>query len=237
MTPEPVVYTEGEAKSQTFRSISGHPVEAIADADVPSVYETPKNVAFVQGYAPTVTITTPADQALASILQGFQVPAAEQLFHDPRFHTAVDLYATAFFEQSPTARLLTLSMAVEVLAPVSYKHEAVLSLMETWTNSIAAAKTRYSTDESALASLDALERELLFRRENSIRSRIRDFVYAELGSDDRSKDFARRAVSAYDARSLLLHEGRLDQSMQAQAIGDFVQVLREIFRRRLQPTA
>jgi len=128
-------------------------------------------------------------------------------------------------------------MALEVLAPVSYKHEAVLSLMETWKSSIAAAKTKYSTDESALASLGALERELLFRRENSIRGRIRDFVYAELGSDDRSKDFARRAVSAYDARSLLLHEGRLDPSTQAQAISDFMEVLREVFRRHLQPTA
>src|SRR5207253_678737 len=133
--------------------------------------------------------------------------------------------------------LLTLSMAAEVLSPVTYKHEAVLGLLDIWKNSIAAAKDEYRTDESALASLDSLERELLFRRENSIRSRIRDFVTSELGSDDRAKDFARRAVSAYDARSELLHEGRLDPATQAQAISDFVEVLKEIFRRHLQPTA
>jgi hypothetical protein len=53
-------------------SFMGGSADAIADGDAPSVCETGKKVAFVEGSAPQMTITTPAEQALSSIPTGLQ---------------------------------------------------------------------------------------------------------------------------------------------------------------------
>lgn len=243
MDPRPVAYTEQMGKApagslvQAFEASSGKPLEAIAHGDAPSIYPTDKNVAFLHMGTPSVTSSIRADEALASVLKGFQAKSAEQVFGDERSRTAVDLYAAALFEQSPAARLLTLSMALEVLAPVSYKHQVVQKLCGQWIGDLNDARAGNANDSVALAALQSLERDLLFRRETSIRGRIRDFVHKELGSDAHATTQASRAVSAYDARSKLLHDGRLDAALRGTAIEGFKDVLKEIILRRLQIAA
>jgi len=243
MDARPVAYTEQMGKApggslvQALEASSGKPLEGIAHGDAPSIYPTDKNVAFLHMGTPSVTSSIPADQALASVLKGFQAASAEQVFNDERSRTAVDLYAAALFEQSPAATLLTLSMALEVLAPVSYKHQVVQQLCERWVVEVNAARTAHGSDSVALAALESLERDLLFRRETSIRGRIRDFVNKELGGDAHATFQADRAVSAYDARSRLLHDGRLDSVVRGKAIESFKDVLKEIVLRRLQIAA
>jgi hypothetical protein len=243
MSPRPVAYTEHMGKpsagslAKAFEASSGKPLEGVADGDAPSIYETDKNVAFLQMGTPTVTVSVPADQALASLIKGFRTESAQRLFDDERLHTAVDLYAAALFEQSPAARLLTLSMAFEVLAPVTYKHEVIRKLAEQWRNDVAKARLVHAKDELAIASLDSFERELLFKQETSISGRIRECVLEELGSDAHAKAQAKRALSAYDARSKLLHDGRLDPTVRGKAIEDFTDVLKQIVLRRIRMTA
>ena len=243
MSPQPVAYTESMGKpaagslAKAFEASSGKPLEGIAHGDAPTIYETDKNVAFVHMGTPTVTVSIPADQALASLIKGFQTDGAQRLFDDERFRTAVDLYAAASFEQSPAARLLTLSMAFEVLAPVTYKHDAVRKLAERWKNDVADARALYANDPVATAALDSFERELLFRQETSISGRIRECVFNELGGNDQARAQAKRVLSAYDARSKLLHDGRLDTEVRGKAIGDFTEVFKLIVVQRFRTTA
>jgi hypothetical protein len=234
MDPQPVTYPEPTGK---IPGGLGKGFEGLADGDAPTIYPSDKNVGFLTTGRPDVRITTPADQALVSVLKGFRTDAAAQLFADERVRTAVDLYSAALFEQSPAARLLTLSMAFEVLAPVTPKHQIVQSLISTWNVSIESAKAANTGDATALAALESLERELLFRRESSIRGRIRDFVIKELGGGSRAEQQARRAVSAYDSRSTLLHDGRLDAALLANAIEDFKAPLAEILLHRIGAVA
>ena len=170
MDPQPVTYPEATGK------ITAGPArgfEGLADGDTPAVFPSDKKVGFLSAGRADLTITIPASQALESVLKGFRADAAEQLFHDERVRTAVDLYSAALFEQSPAARLLTFSMAFEVLAPITRKHEVVQTLISTWLPSVESAKSANAMDLAALAALESLERELLFRREASIRGHPR----------------------------------------------------------------
>jgi hypothetical protein len=60
-------------------------------------------------------------------------------------------------------------------------------------------------------ALEALERELLFRREMSIRSQVRAVVLDTLNSISHpdAKKIASQALKIYDKRSTLVHEGCL----------------------------
>ena len=64
------------------------------------------------------------------------------------------------------------------------------------------------------AALDALKRELLVRRDASIRMRIRHFVRStlETASVPDAQRIAAKAVAAYDARSSLVHYGTLSSA-------------------------
>jgi hypothetical protein len=212
---------------------TGVTYEALADGDAPAIYDASKRVAFLRAGAPTVTVTTAADRAVASIVNGFEAPEAVALFTDQRFRTAVALYAAAHFEESGSAKLLTLSMAVEVLSPVVEKHQVVLDLLDSWKPTLAAAKEASAADADALAGLESLERELMFRRDASIRSRVRSYVMGALEGSDGAEDAAKMAVRAYDARSRLVHEGTLDPADMGEAIANLQAVLKRVFQRRL----
>ncbi len=229
MDPQPVTYPQntGTPAGGLVRGFDG-----LADGEAPTIYPSGKNVGFLTMGQPSVTITIPAEQALKLIVTGFQTESSE-FFLDARFRTAVALYSAALFEESSAARLLTLSMAFEVLAPVTLKHEVVQTLINSWRISVENAKVAYVGNDAALAAVESLERELLFRRESSIRGRIREFVFTELGQDSGAKDQARQVVSAYDARSTLLHDGRLEDSVLGKAIEDFRGPLKEILSRRV----
>jgi len=230
MDPQPVTYPQPTGKPAGGL---GKEFEGLADGDAPTIYPSGKNVGFLTMGQPSVTITIPAKQALESIVTGFQTEASEPLFVDERFRTAVALYSAALFEESSPARLLTLSMAFEVLAPVTQKHEVVQTLIDSWKSSVETARHVNASNDAAVSALESLEKELLFRRESSIRGRIREFVFKELGEDSGARDKARQVVSAYDARSTLLHDGRLQDTVLGKAIEDFRGPLKEILSRRI----
>lgn len=232
--PEQVTYVDKPkgTLAESFEEVSGRPLQGFADSDKASVFPTDKNIGFMGSGRPTIQITTPAQDALTTIAKGFDLENASELLADDRFRTAVDLYSAAYFEESPSARLLTMVMALEVLSPVSYKHDVALQLIDSWKADMDQILGQHSGDRDAAASLEALRRELLFRKEDSIRGRVRRFVLGSFDGDT-ATDLSDKAISAYDARSLLLHEGALPRDRLARAVSDAETVLKAIFGKRL----
>ena len=62
------------------------------------------------------------------------------------------------------------------------------------------------------AALESLNRELDFRKETSIRMRLRAFIRNEFQdrSDEERLRFEKEIVAAYDARGELIHTGTLE---------------------------
>jgi len=97
-------------------------------------------------------------------------------------------------------------------------------------------ETLKSNDSIEAAALDSLERELLFRKEASLRFKIREFVLRTLTSagDPDANELARAAVAAYDLRSALVHEGTLPPDQVGGAIDTFRRVLERLFEAYLK---
>jgi len=182
-----------------------------------------------------VTVSSPAEAILPVLVEGMQSNQAQSAFGDTPLRTAVDLFSAQFSERSPEGRLLTLSMALEVLAPHVDKPPLALGLIAQWQVEIESLRGAGQLDDEESAGLEALERELLFRREASIRSRIRRLVSTTDfgGSEEERSTLVRRALKAYDGRSTLLHKGALDSQRLSEALEDAQSVVRQVLRARL----
>jgi hypothetical protein len=128
-----------------------------------------------------------------------------------KMRIALELYAAHFSERAMSTRFLMLIMALEALIPNSIKSKIALNLLEQWKQQVSDLKSKLPSDSDEYISLEGLERELLFRRENSIRSQIRQMVYDVLfaGKNPKATELSRRVVKVYDQRSALVHEGAL----------------------------
>lgn len=152
---------------------------------------------------------------------------------DMNLTTAIDLYLSSFYERSIRARFLTLMMALEVLAPVTEKHEAAVELLA----SLHEAIDMRLVDEANLDARDALEalrRETDFRKETSIRRRIRRLVLEEAPLCDVDRQaLAKKVVAAYDLRGSVVHTGTLDPNALAEANETALHALKLMLRSRL----
>ena len=71
-------------------------------------------------------------------------------------------------------------------------------------------KDRHEESSPEYGALQALERELLYRREESIRSQIRALAQGAIKPTDPGREeFSRRAVKIYNTQSRFVHEGFL----------------------------
>jgi hypothetical protein len=127
-----------------------------------------------------------------------------------KLQTALELYGSHFSEPGAKTRFLLLVMAMEVLAAPTLKHAAALRLLDKWQAELTEEKERFAESTPEFVALAALERELLFRREDSIRSQVRHLM-SRVSTFDLSNpgDLAKRAVKVYDKRSMLVHDGTL----------------------------
>jgi hypothetical protein len=130
-----------------------------------------------------------------------------------KVQTALELYGSHFFEAGAKTRFLLLVMAIEALTSASVKHSAALHLLDRWQIELDEERERFSESTPEFAALDALERELLFRREDSIRSQVRQ-LFARVLADDPTRFgyLPGLAVKVYDKRSALVHDGTLPTS-------------------------
>jgi hypothetical protein len=209
------------------------PVHGTVEADATCVVPAGSRIAMV-GLGPLIGIvSTPARLALPVFQTGAGRDDAPHIVHDEVIETALNLFISQFYEPSMRARFITLMMILEVFAPVTEKHPTAQILIRRWKEELAAARALVNSDQEALHALDALDRELDFRRETSIRQRVRTFVHGMFEEDPRQLELTSAAVNAYDRRGTLVHEGSLSQDQLAEAHQQALLVVGAVLRRRL----
>jgi hypothetical protein len=208
------------------------PVDAIIDTAVPTVYPTNARLRRVSAGSVGVLNSLPFERFSQSLREGLNVAPTVNL--TPRLDTALVLYNAHHYEASGTARLVTLVMGLEVLAESREKHPAALAILDRWQEDLA-SQLEEAKDPDVVFSLESLQRELLFRREDSLRGRVRRLALDAFDSEpeETRAAYARRVVDVYDLRSTLVHDGSLPPSTLAEACIEARDLVAAIIKERL----
>lgn len=145
---------------------------------------------------------------------------------------AIELYLGSFYETAPRACFLTRMIALEVLAPRTSKHAAAVKLLEKLQADVD-GQLATEADADARDALQSLHRELDFRKEHSIRRRIRQLILDQPSLKEPEREhFAKQVVAAYDFRGKLVHTGVKTEEL-ASANETAMQALKLVLRTRL----
>lgn len=230
-----VVYADdpiqaGMNLAQSFGLASGKPVHGSADGNVPVVLPSEKTIRFLTGDGVWVG-TTPIHKMIPHLEKALRSPRTATLFDNERFRIALELWANYHREFSLTSKFLALVMALEVLTEPKPKHSLAQELLDRWAEMLDEQIAAFNKDSEEYHALESLRREVLFRRDRSIRSRVREMVMAELASvpEERRRHFAELAVKAYDLRGSLVHEGRLSVADLSKGHEAAREVIQELF--------
>lgn len=145
-------------------------------------------------------------EQIGGVLQDFRKIALDTNAN-AKLCTALELYGAHFAEASTKVRFLLLVMSLETLTEPTEKDRVALDLLDRWSEDLDAEKRACDAGSLAHDSLLALERELFFRRHDSIRSQVRKLMGKIPAAAE--NDLSRRALKVYDKRSLLVHDGSL----------------------------
>lgn len=197
--------------SRSFGLVIKGNVDALINGNMPAVYPSNKQIRTITAGQISLITSTNADQFVSLLVEGISIPNSASVISNSKLRTALELYAAYFYERSSNARLLTLVMALETLTESQQKHRVAQELLNQWQLQVGERKELLPVDSEEHEALESLERELLFRREASLRSQIRKLVHNTLEADGNpnASQLARRAVQVYDRRSTLVHEGVL----------------------------
>jgi len=215
LSPQSIKYYSDpiEAGVNLARSFGGtdlEPVDAIIDGSRAAIFETHRSIRRITGFPGGVDNTTSSDQALSAMVEGASLPQSRRAAENQKLGIALALYNAYFTEQSAKAKFLALIMSLESLATATLKSSLAIELITKWGLELEYHKNNLPPLSEDAASLEARQRELLFRREDSVRSQIRKLVLSTLQPDIDAPDRARDAVRLYDIRSKLVHEGTVD---------------------------
>jgi hypothetical protein len=200
----------GNNLARSFGQDSGTPVDAIVGGEDTVIFPSGKRLRWLSFGEARGTVRTPATLAIPTFTQALSNVHAAALIADEKFKTAIELFNAYFYEASLRAKFLTVVMILEVLAPSTDKHPAAQALITEWKTQLQRSLAGTFNQDARLA-LEALDRELEFRRETSIRQRVRQLVREEFQYLSRveREELEKHAVDAYDARGTLIHSGRL----------------------------
>ena len=199
--------------SKGFGSKNNGPVDGWIDGSSPAVYPSSKNIRTVTLGQATISSTDQSGYVLKYLSEGVSFPKSTQVIQDRKLHVALDLYGAYFTEFTANAKFLTLVMALEALATGLKRPPLVVGLLDKWRTEVNELLKTVDASSDDAASLGALCRELLFRKEDSIRSQIRNIVMTTLqaqGAED-AEEAAKNAVKIYDLRSTLVHQGSIER--------------------------
>jgi hypothetical protein len=227
---KPVMAADPAQAAINLGFASGQLVHGLVEGSIPSIYQTELQIMAITMGAPSVSVGTQAADFLGAFVEGAMAAHSDRLAADERVRTAIDLYSAYWQETSSNGRFLTLVMALEALTIPTKKHQLVVGLLRKWRTEVEALRARAEPNLEEHDALEAISRELLFREESSIRSRVRELVFEAFApaGTDAARDQAKRAVAAYDVRSALIHEGSIDAGVLAKATTDSREVLHKV---------
>lgn len=209
------------------------PVHGVTEEGGYTIFPSGETIRFLALGDVRLTVSTNWEAVARTLTEGIQHPGALTDERASGLATAMDLYLTHFYEASIRARLLTLIMALEVLAPVTEKHATAIELLTEFRSSVE-AKLACAEDPEARDALEALLREIDFRKESSIRRRLRRLVLDEAPLDTAGRQaLAKKVVAAYDLRGALVHTGAIGSQALSEAHKTVLQSAKSILRARL----
>ena len=228
-----VVYTDDRYEAaKNLRSKV--PVDGLIDGARPAVYLTKKQLMTATGGEVKVLQTTHAYDFLRLFREGNHFQDSDEVIADPKLLVAFELYGAYFTELSGNAKFLTLVMAMETLATGIRRTKLVIDLLDKWKRDVTDLKDRVKPESDDANSLEAVSRELLFRKEESIRRQIQNVVVSTLqtNGDEDAEEMGKRAVQVYDHRSTLVHKGKLEPTVLGEAISDAKMIVQRVLRAR-----
>lgn len=221
----------GKNIAKSFDVQDAEPIHGLSEEGGYAIFRTDQNVKFMGIGSISVSQSWAFECVYPALLEG--VAAADSsAVDDPKLVTAMALYLSQFFESSLKARLLTLTMVLEVLAPEMPKHRTAVQLLQQLTADID-SRLGCCRDEDEQFALESLKRELDFRKETSIRRRVRELVNTSSGLPADRKSIAREVVRAYDLRGQLVHTGAANEVEIYKAFDTVFDVVKAILRGKL----
>ena len=100
-------------------------------------------------------------------------------------------------------------MAIEAIATPVARSEQIRNLVEQFNKLLGEELERAEVEETK-EELRSLQREITFRKDNSIRNQVRNVVATSLSGDSDGEELAKEFVKIYDDRSTLIHTGYID---------------------------
>lgn len=235
MTLDKVAYASdpiqaAENLSKSFGKQINDPVHGLASGNIPVILPIDKNFKYLTLGDATITLTFAQEVIVASLEQALKNDNLLVIYTNEKLKTALELLSDSQREVSQRSKFLTYIMALEVLSEKVTKDKIALNLLNTFDKVIEQEKKQTLPDTDEFHSLESLQRELVFRKEASLRSRIRKLVLDNLKNlslEDRIIR-ARQVVWAYDIRSNLVHDGRISNSDLSKASEIAIHALRDI---------
>jgi hypothetical protein len=199
--------------SKSFNMEIEEPVDALIDGARPAIYLSEKNIRKITGGDVTLTLSQSSENFLKLFAKTTEFKNSEKVENDEKFRSALELYSGHFLEVTPRAKFLTLVMALETIAMPTRRTDNVLQLIDKWKKEADEELHKLNKDGDDYLSLESLSRELLFRKEDSIRRRIKNYVFkiVDIGDSEIAFDLAKSALKVYDFRSALVHGQKIDK--------------------------
>ncbi|MFC2032395.1 hypothetical protein ACFLUS_03400 [Chloroflexota bacterium] len=194
------------------------PIDCMVIDDSPSCYPSEKNVSSIAMRTTEVIIGTPVTDVFAFLKEGMDIRRGNPSIDHQKLQLAFDLFSTYWYEYSNNAKLMTLILVLESLMDPPLRHKVVVQLLEKWKPEVEYLKKDFPTDSEEYHALESLEGELLFKKVDSLRRQVRSLVFKSLKflGHDNPQELAEQAVSVYDERSSLFHNGFLPEPLLSQ---------------------
>jgi len=206
------------------------PVHGLVNGNLPAVIPVDKNIRYKTAGEVTARQSISATGIAPHLERALSLRGGGHAFKDEKLKLALELWSDYHRERSLRAKFLTLVMALEVLAPSAPKHGVTQAIIDRWDTELTSDLQHHAEDSEEREAIESLRKEVLFRRERSIRSRIRKHILEVVGAVSRedAHPTAQMAVRAYDLRGRLLHTGTLTSADLSDGHGSALKALRTV---------
>ena len=178
MQPDSVTYVDDPlAAAQNLEKsldiLNTGPVHGTVNGHLPVAIPLEKNIRAWKMGEITATVTYPVNMYALPLSKALGRSSVGGLYSDEKLRTAIELLSDSQRENSLRSKFLTCITALEVLANPVLKHEIAQRLLSQLNEMIQEQMSVYQSDTDEHHALVSLQRELVFRREASLRSSIR----------------------------------------------------------------
>ncbi len=180
---------------------------------------------------------TPASFFADALAEALNMGRPEMVLNQPKLKLATELYASTYYEATPSASFLGRFTALEALLPRTPASVVIREMVNRFIEEARAAATQQRESAAINAEFQSVLTRLAHLRDTSIKSRIRMIIEEKLRNDpdiESSAALGREVSKLYDLRSDLVHYGTADPMQIRQGntrLGDIVpRLLRVLFR-------